>query len=174
MAQTTSPPNAIEPILIPALKVGAFTGCSGFFLGGATAVLRSNPTVGLFAVGTGLNCFALGTTYSAIRSTMFRALQDPNFESPATFTPRERVYISGISGSLTGFSLGLVLRGRSNAVPGAIMWGLLGLGGQLAYNAADARHTEEVTSAIPAPKISLLDRAFRSKWNPIKKLTNAE
>lgn len=54
------------------------------------------------------------------------------------------------------------------------MWGLLGLGGQFAYNTADARHTEEITSATPAPKISLLDRTFRSKWNPIKKLTNAE
>jgi len=32
-------------------------------LGGIAAVLRSTPTVGLFAAGTGLNCFALGSTF---------------------------------------------------------------------------------------------------------------
>lgn len=43
--------------------MAASTGCTGLAAGGVIAVLRSSPTVGLFAAGTGLNCFALGSTY---------------------------------------------------------------------------------------------------------------
>jgi hypothetical protein len=77
-----------HPIIGPALKVGAMTGwfsvcawnvlcfvftshlqqcpnsgCAGFLTGGIVAVLRSTPTVMLFAFGTGFNCCALGSTF---------------------------------------------------------------------------------------------------------------
>jgi hypothetical protein len=48
----------------------------------------------------------------------------------------------------------------------------MGLVGQYAYNLADARHTEEVLA--PQNRPSLLDRAFDSKWNPVKRLTDEE
>ncbi|KAF8243239.1 hypothetical protein K440DRAFT_613834 [Wilcoxina mikolae CBS 423.85] len=108
---------------------------------------------------------------------MFRALHDPSTGDEVKFAPKEKVYVSGASGALTGLTLGLVLRGRSNAVAGAIVWGLLGIGGQYAYNVADQRHTQEVlgSSHMPEEKgASFTDRAFRSKWNPIKKLTDEE
>ncbi|KAA8899768.1 hypothetical protein FN846DRAFT_959998 [Sphaerosporella brunnea] len=170
----TPPSSRAEPILLPALKVGVVTGCSGFFFGGIAAVVRSTPTIGLFALGTGINCFALGSTYTAVRLIMFRALHDPYMKgSTIDFTPKDKVYISSASGSLTGAMLGFLLRGRSNVIPGAIFWGLMGMGGQYAYNAADARHTEEMLEP-QVERSNFLDRAFASKWNPVKKLTDEE
>lgn len=64
----------------------------------------------------------------------------------------------------------------SNAAPGAIVWGLVGLGGQYVYNVADARHTQEAIEKLenPEPSESILDRAIRSKWSPVKRLTRKE
>lgn len=70
--------------------------------------------------------------------------------------------------------------GRANAIPGAIVWGLVGLGGQFAYNAADDKHTQEVVEVMTNPRqkvedqTSFVDRAFRSSWNPVKKLNKEE
>ena len=76
------------------------------------ATARSTPTVALFAAGTGLNCFAFGATFSTVRAGMFRALHDPKARGPQqNFSPREKVYISGASGAVTGLALGLLLSG---------------------------------------------------------------
>lgn len=139
-------------------------------------MLRSTPTVGLFAVATGFNTFALGSTYWAIRSTMLRALDDPHTRGRVGFTSKEKVYISGASGALTGAGIGLLFRGRSNVIPGAIVWGLLGLGGQYAYNTADARHTQEVNGPTQEQDTNsgFWDKALRSQWSPVKRLTDQE
>lgn len=55
------------------------------------------------------------------------------------------------------------------------MWGLVGFGGQYAYNVVDARHTEEVIAPkVDVKRANLLDRTFNSGWNPVKKLTDEE
>jgi hypothetical protein len=41
---------------------------------------------------------------------MFRALHDPHKGDEVSFTPKEKAYVSGASGALTGLTLGLVLR----------------------------------------------------------------
>ena len=69
--------------------------------------------------------------------------------------------------------------GRSNAIPGALVWGALGLAGQATYNTMDEQHTHKVVEEAqrgPAAEQgpSMMDRVFRSKWNPIKKLTDDE
>lgn len=107
---------------------------------------------------------------------MFRVLSDPA-TPPLRFTPAEKAYVSGAAGAMTGGGLGLVLRGPSNIIPGAIVWGLVGLAGQYVYDAADSRHTEELAQPQVKPEEkgpSLLDRAFRSEWSPVKKLTDDE
>lgn len=40
---------------------------------------------------------------------MFRLRADPSSPIPTAITPKEKVYISGLSGALTGLSVGLVL-----------------------------------------------------------------
>lgn len=52
-----------------ALAVHVFTiaygkaGTTGFITGGLFATLKSSPIPGLFALGTGFNCFVIGSTY---------------------------------------------------------------------------------------------------------------
>ncbi|PWW79608.1 hypothetical protein C7212DRAFT_350451 [Tuber magnatum] len=168
----TEPP---EPILVPALKVGAATGLVGTLTGGVIGILRSTPHAKTFAVLTGANTFALGWTYWAVRSTMCRAIRDAS-PPGAAMIPKDKVLISGASGAIAGGFLGIVLRKIPNAVPGAIVWGLVGLGGQYAYNVADARHTQGVIEKLgnPEPRESMLDRAMRSGWSPVKRLTRGE
>jgi len=69
-------------VILPALKVGVLAGplphhsgrcdiqitygaagTTGFITGGLIATLKSSPTPGLFALGTGANCFFLASTY---------------------------------------------------------------------------------------------------------------
>ncbi|CUS07327.1 unnamed protein product [Tuber aestivum] len=168
----TEPP---EPILVPALKVGAATGLAGTLAGGVIAILRSTPHAKTFAVLTGANTFALGWTYWAVRSTTCRAIRDASPPGTAMI-PRDKVLVSGASGAIAGGFLGIILRKIPNAVPGAIVWGLVGLTGQYAYNVADARHTHEVIGKLknPEPNEGILDRAMRSKWSPVKRLTRKE
>ncbi|KAL8905017.1 MAG: hypothetical protein Q9171_006836 [Xanthocarpia ochracea] len=52
----------VDPILIPSLKAGALSGASGLVVGGAAGIIRSS-TPGLFAIASGLQCGALGTTF---------------------------------------------------------------------------------------------------------------
>lgn len=62
-------------------------------------------------------------------------------------------------------------------IPGAIVWGLGGLASQSAYNFADARHTQSVAEKQERKgtgKLSFWDRAMRSKWSPVTKLTTEE
>lgn len=64
-------------------------------------------------------------------------------------------------------------------IPGAIVWGLAGLGGQFMYNLADASHSQAVTeqtsgSQAKKARPGLTDRLFRSEWSPVKKLTDEE
>ncbi|KAG0124381.1 hypothetical protein HOY82DRAFT_573246 [Tuber indicum] len=168
----TEPP---EPILFPALKAGAVAGLAGTLAGGVIGILRSTPHAKTFAVLTGANTFVLGWTYWAVRSTMCRAIYDASPPGTA-MVPRDRVLISGASGAIAGGFLGIILRKMPNAVPGAIVWGLVGLGGQYAYNVADARHTQEVIEKMEnrEPKESIFDRAIRSRWSPVKRLTSKE
>jgi hypothetical protein len=94
-----------------------------------------------------------------------KALRHPHPPSPSPSNPQS------FSISLTNTPPG----GRSNALPGFLVWGLLGLSGQYAYNYADAAHTSNVLASQTAePQPSLTDKLFRSKWNPIKKLTDVE
>ncbi|PUU76553.1 hypothetical protein B9Z19DRAFT_1102308 [Tuber borchii] len=173
--QSSSWSESPKPILVPALKVGAATGLAGTLAGGVIGILRSTPHAKTFAVLTGANTFILGWTYWAVRSTMCRAIHDASPPGTAII-PRDRVLISGASGAIAGGFLGIILRKISNAAPGAIVWGLVGLGGQYVYNVADARHTREAIEKLenPEPNESILDRAIRSKWSPVKRLTRKE
>lgn len=67
--------------------------------------------------------------------------------------------------------------GKSNAIPGAIVWGLVGLGGQYAYDRADSQRAKRLAAGPSQEgqnKGSLSDRIFNSKWSPVKKLSNED
>lgn len=74
---------------------------------------------------------------------------------------------SSVAGSFAGMAGG-ALRGRHNIVPGAIVLGLLGLGGQASYTAF------ERMAESPAESRPLLDRLSSSKWWPLKSISDAD
>ncbi|KAI5811001.1 hypothetical protein DFH27DRAFT_619493 [Peziza echinospora] len=184
----TSSPSTFQAKVLPALKVGAISGIAGFASGGITAALRSNPTVGLFALGSGYHWFLLGSVYWAyaglVLTFVVEGYREQLLSSTKTLypsyrleTPRDRIAISGVAGSLTGATVGFILRGRRNVIPGAIMWGLLGAGGQWAYSIADENHSAEVfekPASQQSQKRGFWDVVFRSEWSPVKRLTEDE
>ncbi|KAI4265173.1 MAG: hypothetical protein L6R38_009606 [Xanthoria sp. 2 TBL-2021] len=178
-----------EPVLISSLKAGALSGASGLVIGGVAGIVRSS-TPGLFAIASGLQCAALGTTYYATRGAILQAWQ-----VTASSPPQDRIYPSTIAGGITGGTVGGLTRGRANIVPGMIMFSLFGFAGQYVYNALDARHHNS-HGAIPTattqtkptsksdhgsigaqdakPEEPLWKRVLNSKWSPMKVLSDEQ
>jgi hypothetical protein len=58
-----------------------------------------------------------------------------------------------------------------------LVWGLVGFASQSAYNFADARHTLSVAKELQREAtggLGFWDRAMRSKWSPVTRLTTEE
>ncbi|KAL8715381.1 MAG: hypothetical protein Q9220_000714 [cf. Caloplaca sp. 1 TL-2023] len=136
------------------------TGASGLLIGGAAGIVRSS-TPGLFALASGLQCAALGTTYYASRAAILQA-----WHITSSSPPSDRVYPSALAGGITGGAIGgltsmcfssstplpppppmvfvqltasIIAGGRANIIPGMIMFTLFGYAGQHLYNRIDAR-----------------------------------
>ncbi|RFU34929.1 hypothetical protein B7463_g1413, partial [Scytalidium lignicola] len=148
-------------ILWPALQVGTLSGMSGVLVGSFAGVLRSNTPV-LFALASGVQWFALGSTFTASRSLFLHS------RGTERASPREKTYASTLAGGIAG-SAGGFLRGRGNIIPGAIMFAVFGAIGQTTYNIIDARNLKRAAEDS-TPKSSWLN----SRWSPVKVLSDAE
>lgn len=60
--------------------------------------------------------------------------------------------------------------GRTNVIPGAIMFSLYGFLGQGLYNMLDKQHAEEIAN----PSMGIWERLLNSRLNPMTKLTDEE
>lgn len=174
MADTVLPDHSdhVPPtqIAISALKVGALSGASGLLFGSLAGIIRSSHPV-IFSVAAGLQWFALGTTFWASRGFLLN-----NWER-ASVSAKERVYASAIAGSLSGATVASITRGRSNTIPGGIMFALFGGLGQHSYNVLDASHTVEadrVALGGATLRTSLWRRVVEMKLSPMKVLTDKE
>jgi len=155
------PPEILE-IIWPALQVGGLSGMSGMLVGSFAGVIRSStPT--LFALASGVQWFALGTTFWASRGFVLHAWGKDKVG------PRERISASAIAGGVGGTAGGL-LRGRGNIIPGAIVFAVFGAVGQALYNRADAQNSELAEKGESEKKNSFLN----SKWSPMKVLSDSE
>ncbi|KAG0648811.1 hypothetical protein D0Z07_5051 [Hyphodiscus hymeniophilus] len=155
------PPEILD-IIKPALQVGSLSGTSGFIIGGFAGVIRSS-TPFLFALASGIQWFALGTTFWASRGIVLRAWRDDKV------TPKDKITASAIAGGVGGASGG-ILRGPRNVLPGALMFGLFGAAGQALFNSADAKNLKQAN----APERDLKDSWLNSKWSPMKVLSDQE
>ncbi|KAF2809087.1 uncharacterized protein BDZ99DRAFT_571914 [Mytilinidion resinicola] len=175
-------------VLQPAMKVGAFSGGAGIIVGGAAGIVRSSTPV-LFATASGLQWFAVGSTFWATRGIILQRHGLLNwFESKRgaplstdeyiPTTPKDRVTASAIAGGITGGSLAALLRGRSNIIPATLMFTVFGYGGQSIYNALDARNTHEQQEKLQHPKPpeegNIIHRIAKSRWSPMKFLSDEE
>lgn len=79
-------------------------------------------------------------------------------------TPAQKVGASAIAGAASVVPVGLLLRGPRSILPGAIVFSLLGAGGQFASNRWSG-------SENPPKKES---GWFTSKWSPMTKLSDEE
>ncbi|KAK4044699.1 hypothetical protein C8A01DRAFT_11918 [Parachaetomium inaequale] len=150
------PPDLME-ILVPSLKVGAAAGACGVFTGAAAGIIRSAPTL-FFSVIAGGQWFTLGTSYYATRLICLRHFGE------GEQTPGDKVKASTVAGGVAG-TMGGLLRGPRNIIPGAVMFSLFGAGGQAIANWRATR------IANAAPKTS---SGFWSRWSPIKQLSDQD
>ncbi|KAL2049512.1 hypothetical protein ABVK25_010199 [Lepraria finkii] len=160
-------------ILTPAFKVGALTGTTGLLTGGISAVLRASPTPTLFTIASGIQWFALGSTFWATRSILL--YQWNTGPSPSS---RDRISASSYAGGITGGTIGALFRGRRNILPGTVMFALFGFVGQTVYNKLDARHIEHVAVEMESTKKEettvFWKKVAEMKWMPMKALSDEE
>ncbi|KAH6849870.1 hypothetical protein B0I37DRAFT_413312 [Chaetomium sp. MPI-CAGE-AT-0009] len=157
-SQSVSP--ELVDILVPSLKVGAVAGACGIFTGAAAGIIRSAPPV-FFSVIAGGQWFTLGTSYYATRLV---ALKHFAQEEP---TAGDKVKASTVAGGVAG-TLGGLLRAPRNAIPGAVVFSLLGAGGQTIANWR-AEKVAKAADAAPKPPSE-----FWSRWSPIKQLSDRD
>ncbi|EHK17614.1 uncharacterized protein TRIVIDRAFT_187216 [Trichoderma virens Gv29-8] len=151
------PPEIIDLMVAP-VKVGTWTGAAGVLAGVAGAIARDTSPVASGAV-TGFQWFALGGSFWFTRSVAVRAMGGDEQVRPV-----DKTIASTIGGSAAGAVAGLI-RGPGKIVPAMAMWGVLGAGGQIVANGLSNRK----------PKVKdENDSWFRSKWSPLKKLTDQE
>ncbi|KAK3721520.1 hypothetical protein LTR37_003076 [Vermiconidia calcicola] len=155
--------DPIFAIIRPALKVGAVCGTTGFILGGAAGIVKGT-TPFLFATASGLQTFGLGTTFWICRSTVLQAW------TPEYQKPNDLVKASALSGAITGGSLALLTRGRSNVIPGALMFSLFGFLGQSAYNKISVKSE----SVRDESKQGFWRRMSEKSWSPVKIMNDEE
>ncbi|PTB66506.1 hypothetical protein BBK36DRAFT_1201419 [Trichoderma citrinoviride] len=151
------PPEIIDLMVAP-VKVGTWTGAAGVMAGVAGAIARDTSPVASGAV-TGVQWFALGGSFWFTRSVTVRAMG-----GDGQLRPVDKTIASTIGGSAAGAVAGLI-RGPGKILPAMVMWGVLGAGGQMVANGLSNRK----------PKVKdENDSWFRSKWSPLKKLTDQE
>lgn len=141
------------------------TGTTGFLLGGTAGIVKST-TPFLFASASGLQSFALGTVFWGTRTTICKAW----ISEGRTATPGDLTKASAAAGGITGGLMGLLMRGRSNVLPGALMFSLFGFAGQAAYNSFTAR----TATAPKESKPGFWRRMSDKSWSPITVMTDEQ
>ncbi|KAF9877470.1 hypothetical protein CkaCkLH20_05170 [Colletotrichum karsti] len=151
------PPGLVD-LMGPPLKVGAATGTVGLFSGIAAGIIRDS-TPALFAVASGIQWFALGSSYWLSRSVVLNA-----WGGEAQVSDSSKTKASAIAGGTAGMVGGLI-RGPKNIIPGVIVFSLVGGVGQAIVNS---------TQGTPADAKKEKKSFFESSWSPLKKLSDDE
>lgn len=159
----TRSPQA-ESLIGPALKIGALSGAAGFVTGGVAGVIRNSPPL-LFALGSSIQWFGLGTTFWGTRSFIFQA-----WDTGKGLTRSDKVSASTIAGGVAGSGVGLLTRGPRNAIPGAIMFSLFGFLGQTVSN----RFDKSDMPVSDEPQLNFWQRFASLKWMPVTVLNDGE
>ncbi|KAK2035067.1 hypothetical protein LX32DRAFT_688739 [Colletotrichum zoysiae] len=150
------PPGLVD-LMGPPLKVGALTGTIGMFSGIAAGIVR-DTTPALFALASGIQWFALGSSYWLSRTVVMSA-----WGGEEKLSNSSKVQASAIAGGTAGMVGGLI-RGPKNIVPGVMVFSLIGGTGQVFFNSMQDR--PEVTEKKKS--------FFESNWSPLKKLSDDE
>lgn len=148
-------------LLTSSVYFGAGAAALGATFNAAYATLKGKPVV-FWTVGGGLQSFILGSTFWLSRTV----LRD-NLASTRPLTRGQELVYSTAAGSLAG-TVGGSLRGVRNIIPGAVVFGLMGFGGQLSYTAF-LKMVE-----APGEKRPILERISEMKWSPFRSISDAD
>ena len=112
--------------------------------------------------------------YLATKSTILHNY----YPSPSE---NDRLTASTFAGGMTGGTIGGLIRGPRNIIPGTIMFTLFGYIGQRTYNALDARHSAKVAIEVQAAaegktkdKKRFWERIAEMKWSPLKAVSDED
>ncbi|KAF3769575.1 hypothetical protein M406DRAFT_248692 [Cryphonectria parasitica EP155] len=152
-------PDGVTEILAKSLQLGAGAGTCGLLFGATAGVVRGTTPV-LFSIVSGLQWFGLGSVYYGTRS-MAIARYGPGHD----VTPSQKVGASALGGAVSGMTVGGIMRGTRNILPAALVFSLLGGGGQFAVN--------KWTGSSDAPTEKKSDNWF-AKFSPMKRLSDQE
>lgn len=167
---------------------------------GATVAVLKNAPVKQFAVATGLNCGAFGATFFrklmpsskkkegqklthsqiVVRETFltYQQSKNPQFGLKDSQTRDiDELISSAMAGATTGGLLSAAYRGPKGAAPGAVMFGLICTGLQVAYTGANKwRQTMILENDDEKPAItqSILKHIHMPSWFPIHQLSEEE
>ncbi|KAI1501296.1 hypothetical protein F5X99DRAFT_208468 [Biscogniauxia marginata] len=147
--------SELTQIASNSLQTGAVTGGIGLIVGAGSGIVRSAPPA-LFALVSGIQWFALGSSFMASRTLLWHAWGGEENLSSGDF-----VTASGIAGGVSGM-VGGMLRGPKNVIPGVLVFSSLG--------AASSYFSQKTKRSEPKPASSWLD----SKWSPMKRLSDKE
>ncbi|QSS50017.1 hypothetical protein I7I53_10562 [Histoplasma capsulatum var. duboisii H88] len=148
--------------VMPALKVGAFSGVSGLIFGGITGVLRS-PNPAIHSIAAGIHWFAFGTSSWWLRSNILRIQFN---DKP---TAEQRAFASSVSSGLSGGAIAFSIHRRF--MPGAVIFGIAGFLGQKSYDVIDRW---QLSRDRTAPQKPLVQRMLESKWMLLRPLPDEE
>ncbi|KAL5468276.1 hypothetical protein PMIN07_002962 [Paraphaeosphaeria minitans] len=142
----------------------------GLLIGATYGTLRTQTPV-LFSLVSGVQWFALGTTFFSIRTSILNSTGLRNWWNITRGAPllpapdhdpshSDRIRASTISGAATGFSLGFLFRGPRNVIPDARKSGK-------AREQMAMKERGEVGETF-------MQRIAKSKWSPMKVLSDEE
>jgi len=152
-----SPSAQLKELLAPSIQVGAGAGIIGLFVGAVGGIARSN-TPALFSVVSGVQWFVLGSSYYASRQVVIGA-----WGGDERLSRTGKAGASAVAGGCAGFVGGL-LRGPRNILPAAVVFSILGAGGQAVVNATtgSSRPSESTASWLA------------SRWSPVTPLSDQQ
>ncbi|MCJ1385766.1 hypothetical protein MMC17_008890 [Xylographa soralifera] len=159
--------QAPSALVMSALVVGAFSGGTGLILGSAIGIIRSSHPV-IFALASAGQWFALGTTFWGSRAVILDAWDVDRV------SPRQNIYASSLAGGISGGSVAALIRGRSNIIPGMIVFSLFGCLGQISYNIVRNSREAALSTTNQLPASSFLQRLASKKWIPMKSLSDED
>ncbi|KAF4470886.1 hypothetical protein FALBO_2207 [Fusarium albosuccineum] len=148
----------IVDLVLPPLKFGGLAGTAGVFAGvGGSIFKETNPIV--WGAVSGFQWFTLGTSFWFTRSILVKT-----WGGEEQLRNSDKTKASAIAGTAAG-AMGGLIRGPSNILPAMFVWTVLGAGGQMIANRI-VNHKPKVKDEN--------DSWFRSRWSPLKKLTDEE
>ncbi|KAI8074836.1 hypothetical protein BC940DRAFT_286754 [Gongronella butleri] len=166
------------------LQKGAIYGGLGATVGATIAVLRNAP-VKPYAVTMGLSAGVYGVTFHAIRESflMYQRKQNAQFGlSDSQTRDFDDLFSSAMAGASAGGLLSAMYRGRRGVIPGAVMFGLLSVGLEMASISSNKWRQEtimrerlmELAPNEPLPTRRVWDYIEIPAWSPVRKISEEE